>query len=394
MKYSLLTRLTGLLLVAGFLHSCASSRVNLDNLIENDRYQEALAEIDARLDDDPAQPSLYIQKGEILAEQAQNSPVMERGSLYDQTIQAFDQAASYEATDAQMSTIDDLKQQYWELEHNAGMDAFEQQGMNNRYQTAIAHFQNAISIKDDEMQCYRNLAIAQYKIGEVDAAIDNLNIAKGLADEVPTEIFEHLGFLYLEKGNTEQAIYYYTLANEKVENNLNLAFGLTNAYIAAGQHEKAAEILEGLVERYPQNADIRNVYGTQLYEITAGIMEDLKTAYMDRDTTLAGQIRFEAEGMGDSAEDQLISAYKRDTLKTDYIESLAVFYNNMAGQYFSALDAAFETDQDYLLDKALSLIDFAVEYYEKLIDMDPQNREYQSKLNILQNLKENRSNPN
>lgn len=394
MKYSLITRLTGLLLVAGFFTSCVSSRVNLDELVENGNYEQALNEIEMRLEDDPAQPDLYIQKGQILATQAQSSSVMQRAGLYEETVQSFDQAASYEASETQLSTIDSLKQEYWEVEHEAGLEAFEDQELNNRYRVAIAHFRNAISIKDNEMQSYRNLAIAQYKSGDVDGAIDNLNKAKGLSDDIPTEIFEYLGFLYLEKGNTEQAIYYYSLANESVEDNLNLAFGLTNAYIADGQHEKAVDILEDLVEQYPQNADIRNVYGTQLYEITAGIMDDLKTAYMDNDSALTEQIRFEAEGMGDEAEDQLISAYKRDTLKTDYIESLAVFYNNMAGQYLSVQESAFQQDKTKYLTKALTLIDFAIEYYEKLTTMDPQNQNYQSKLSVLRNLKENRSQTN
>lgn len=394
MNYSLITRLTGLLLVAGFFYSCASSRVNVDDLVENGNYEQALTEIEMRLEDDPAQPELYIQKGQILATQAQSSAVMERAGLYEEMVQSFDQAASYEATETQLATVDSLKQEYWEVEHEAGLEAFEDQRLSERYRVAIAHFRNAISIKDNEMQSYRNLAIAQYKSGDVDGAIDNLNKAKGLSDDIPTEIFEYLGFLYLEKGNTEQAIYYYNLANESVDDNLNLAFGLTNAYIADGQHEKAVDVLEGLVEKYPQNANIRNVYGTQLYEITAGIMDDLKTAYMDNDTTLVEQIRFEAEGMGDEAEDQLISAYKRDTLKTDYIESLAVFYNNMAGQYLSVNESAFQQDKGAYLGKALTLIDFAIEYYEKLTRMDPQNQTYQSKLSVLRNLKENRSQTN
>jgi hypothetical protein len=116
-------------------------------------------------------------------------------------------------------------------------------------------------------------------------------------------------------------------------------------------------------------------------------MEDLKSAYSSNDTVLVDQILFEAEGMGDEAETQLIEAFRRDTSNTEYLESLAVFYNNLSAQYLSLLPNAFENDKIELENKAYNLINFAIDYYEKLVAIDANNDEYIQKLSVLKTLK-------
>lgn len=392
MNISLLTRLTGLLLVAGFFYSCTTTQTNINQLVESNNYEQAMAAINQQLENNPDQPELYILKGEVAAEMAQDESPEARSDYYQTTDQAFGNALSYGADPMQQARIDSLRQQYWKFEHNAGLRIFENQTITDRYQVASIHFENAIILRDDALSSYKNLAITHYERGNIDEAIQYFNRAKNLSDEdIPAEIFENLGYLYLEKGDPDQAIYYYELANQQVTENFNLAFGLINAYISSGDHEGAVELLEPLVEQNPNNADLRNVYGTQLYEITEEIMQDLREAYQQDNSELVQQIRFEAEGMGEQAENQLVEAFKRDTSSTDYIESLAVFYNNLAAQYFSLTKVAYEDHVQDLNLKGLELADFAIRYYSMLNDIDPQNDEYQTKLTTLETIKENRS---
>ena len=91
--------------------------------------------------------------------------------------------------------------------------------------------------------------------------------------------------------------------------------------------------------------------------------------------------------MGDEAETQLIEAFRRDTSNTEYLESLAVFYNNLSAQYLSLLPSAFENDKNELENKAYNLINFAIDYYEKLVAIDANNDEYIQKLSVLKTLK-------
>lgn len=387
MTISNFTRLTGLLLVAGFFISCSTSQVNIDELLANNKYQEAITEIDNRLAENPEQPSLYIQKATINADLAHQADPELRAEFYENTAGNFELAVEYGADASQVSVIDSLRQQYWKKEHNAGLRISENEDISERYQRAAIHFQNALILREDAVSSYKNLSIAQFNVGDLDDAIQTLETALNYTDEDPVEIYENLGYLYLEKGDPEQAASYYEQANTNMQEDMNLAFGLINAYISEGNSEQAADMLENLVAEYPNNANLRNVYGTQLYQITSGILQDLKQAYSSNDTMLVEQIKFEAEGMGDEAETQLIEAFKRDTSNTEYLESLAVFYNNLSAQYLSLLPVAFENDRASLESKAYTLINFAIDYYEKLVVIDPNNEEYTSKLSVLKTLK-------
>lgn len=388
MTISNFTRLTGFLLVAGFFYSCSSTQANLDDLLANNNYQEALETIDSRLAEDPSQPHLYIKKGEINAELAKQTDPELRMDFYTNTSMSFNEAVDQGADDAQISMIDSLRQQYWKNEHNAGLRASDNEMLDDRYHRAKIHFQNAVILRDDAVSSLQNLSIAHFNLGELEEAISSLKQALEVTDEPTSELYENVGYLYLEKGEPKEAEYYYELANKNIEEDLNLAFGLINAYIANDNNAEASAMLETLVDEYPQNAKLRIVYGTQLYEITSDILGSLKEAYEASDTSLANQLRFEAEGLGEEAESQLIEAFRRDTANTEYLESLAVFYNNLSAQYLTLTRVAFDGDKDILQAKAKSLINFAIDYYNRLLDIDANNGEYMAKLDTLNKLKQ------
>lgn len=391
MKLSTLTRFTGLLLVAGFFISCGSTNVNIDQLVADKNYDQALSEIDNQLTDNPNQPELYIMRAEITAEMAQEAQPEFRKDYYNRIISDFNTSADMGANEQQIAVIDSLTQQYWKTEHNSGLRVFENNDGNNAHETAKSHFENALIIRPNAISTYKDLAVAQFNLGELDAAINSLEKALDYSDEPSADLYENLGYLYLEKGNPDKAASYYEMANTNMSEDLNLAFGLVNAYISNGNHEEASSMLESLVQEYPDNANLRNVYGTQLYEITSDILEDLKMAYTENDEMLAGQIKLEAIGMGEEAETQLIEAFKRDTTNTEYLESLAVFYNNTAAKYLAAQKVAFDADKNELRERANRLIDLAINYYTRLDDQNPNNREYSSKLATLKKLKNNQN---
>lgn len=388
MTISNFTRLTGLLLVAGFFYSCGTSQVNIDELLANNNYQQAMEEIDSRLSEDPNQPQLYIQRAQINAALAKDADPEQRAEFYTHISNDFESAIEYDADQAQSSTIDSLRQQYWKDEHNAGLQVSDNTSISNRYTQAQIHFRNALILRNDAISTYRNLSVTQFNLGNIDEAINSLETALSYAEDPSADLYENLGYLYLEIGNPSEAAHYYELANTDISEDLNLAFGLVNAYISNGDNESAIDILEPLVEENPNNADLRNVYGTQLYEITSQILQDLKTAYNNNNSTLAEQIMLEAEGMGESAEEQLIEAFKRDTSNVEYLESLAVFYNNLSAQYLSLQNLASDEDKEAMRNKAFTLIDFAIDYYERLINIDPNNQEYTNRLDVLNQLKE------
>ncbi|GAB5409708.1 MAG: hypothetical protein BalsKO_20730 [Balneolaceae bacterium] len=378
------------MLAFGFFFACTSSKPSIDSLISSNQYDIALTQIEEQLSENPDQPDLLIKKGEINTLLASNLDVRERTPFYSETVSAFEQALTIGVDSVQLERVHSITDQFWSQEHNTGTAAYNTEESSTSNSIAQAHFRNAITIKPEEASSYLSLGTAQFSSGEIDEAISTLNTAKNTLPEVPYKIYENLGFLYLQNGEPDQSIFYYELANKDIIESKNIAFGLVNAYISTSSTEKAVKLLDGLVGSYPNDATIRNVYGTQLYLVTETIMDDLANAYMDNDTALVSQIRFEAEGVGEQAEKELIQAYSRDTTNTDYIESLGVFYNNLTGKYLSVYEVAFESDKPMLQIKAKTLLNFAIEYYEKLFLLTPGNPELEATLDSLNSLKQSR----
>lgn len=381
--------MAGLVLAFGFFFACSTSKPSVDSLIETNQYDLALAQITEELSVNPDQPALLIQRGEINAILAKDAVPADRGEFYNTTRNSFDEAVSAGADSTQLVKIHTLTDKYWSSEHNAGTAAYESSDDTDQLE-AITYFDNAIILKPTEVSSYLSKATAQYDSDDIDGAIATLDQAKNVVDPVPVELYENLGFLYLQNGNPDQSVFYYELANKDIINSKNIAFGLVNAYISNSDSESAIDLLSSLTDNYPNDASIKNVYGTQLYLITEMIMDDLVNAYASNDTALVSQIRFEAEGVGEQAEEQLVAAFQRDTTNTDYIESLAVFYNNLTGKYLAVIGVAFDTDKTALTQKAATLLDFAIEYYGRLAEISPQNAAIQSTLESLNRLKENR----
>ena len=387
MKNSIITRYASTLLVIGFFISCSSSKFSADNLITEGKYQEAINKIETELDKNPS-AELYQQKGTLHGLVAQEKPTDQREPEYQHMISAFDSARAYESELSDSSTeteTDSLTYYYWELEHKSGLSQYEK-NTELSSSNAIAHFNNAIIIDPSKVESYKSLSITLYNNDNIDGAIDALKKAelKNISD---SEVYENLGFLYLEIGNPEQSINYYQKANQNPIKNKNIAFGLVNAYISQNRTSDAISFLSKLVEEYPKETKLNNVYGTQLYNQVSQLFPNLKTAYSSNDTSTVNTLKVEIEGLSEDAENQLIQAYKTDTTSLEYTESLAVFYNNMSGNYFSIHSFAFESDKNEIKFKALSLTDFAITYYEKLEELNRDNDSYTKKIRNLNTLK-------
>lgn len=196
--------------------------------------------------------------------------------------------------------------------------------------------------------------------------------------------------MHLQNSNAEQAIFYYELANTNITTNTNIYFGLVNIYIDNEEREEAIDLLQKLDNEIPNDARIKNVYGTQLFFITEGVLNDLSDAYITNDLTMVDQIKFEAEGVGEQAEEELISAYELESTNQEYIQSLAVFYNNLTGMYLSLAEIAPDEDATNYSNKAEILVGLAIQYYELLASINPGDTEISSSIEMLKQLQSNR----
>lgn len=384
------TRVACIMLALGFFYSCSSGKIGFDSLINSGEYQEALTQIDKELEKNPNDLNLYYYKALVQAKIAENLNVTERDSIYIAFSETIEKSSGISEPPAVSIRLDSLRTEQWAFEHQNGLLLYENEEEN--YTDAVAHFKNALAIRTDKIETYKSLAVAQYKMGHIDDAISTLDNAKNIA-ELDLEIYENLGFLYLEQGNATQSVFYYNLAGQEILNNKNIAFGLVNAYIANNETEDALKLLEDLSQAYSNDPKIHNVYGTLLFRQVSPLFLDLKNAYTSMDSLTVSNLHVEIEGLAEKAEHQLQKAYTINELNKENTESLAVFYNNMSGGYFSVLDSSFESDRNSVEEKAIRLVGFAIDYYEKLIQMHPQNDLFKEKVQNLTTLKESRSNP-
>jgi len=390
MKNLINTRYAIITIAIGFFLSCTGSKFTADKLIDDGNYEQALVEISAEIEKNPS-PYLYFQKGKVHGLIASDASVSERAYSYEEMSSSFDSISVYQTSSHQdwRTKADSLSNYYWNLEHQNGLKAYEEDSQESIL-TAISHFKNAVSIDPSSIESYKSLSIAQYNNGNIDGALESLKVAEMLPDAT-TDLFESLGFLYLEKGDPEQSIIYYKKADQDPLKNKNIAFGLVNAYISQGKTYEAISFLDELVHEFPNDAKLHNVYGTQLYEQVSELFSNLKSAYSVNDTSTTATLSVEIEGVSEKAENELIKAYQMDSSNLEFVESLAVFYNNMSGNYFSIYQVAFQSDKDTIEAKALSLTDFAITYYEKLQELNPSSS-YSGKIDNLKKLKESWTN--
>lgn len=390
MKNLINTRYAIITIAIGFFLSCTGSKFTADKLIDDGNYEQALVEISAEIEKNPS-PYLYFQKGKVHGLIASDASVSERAYSYEEMSSSFDSISVYQTSSHQdwQTEADSLSNYYWNLEHQNGLKAYEEDSQESIL-TAISHFKNAVSIDPSSIESYKSLSIAQYNNGNIDGALESLKVAEMLPDAT-TDVFESLGFLYLEKGDPEQSIIYYKKADQDPLKNKNIAFGLVNAYISQGKTYEAISFLDELVHEFPNDAKLHNVYGTQLYEQVSELFSNLKSAYSVNDTSTTATLSVEIEGVSEKAENELIKAYQMDSSNLEFVESLAVFYNNMSGNYFSIYQVAFQSDKDTIEAKALSLTDFAITYYEKLQELNPSSS-YSGKIDNLKKLKESWTN--
>lgn len=386
MKYKPFTRLASVLLAFGFFFACSSSSPSIDTYVNDGLYNEALTEIDKQLETNPDQPELYIKKGEILISLAEAENVENRASYYQEAVDTFKEAEFQGVDASQSESIEKTLYNAWISELNTGTEVYE----NDRVESALSYFDNAIILNEIESTAYLSKSVALYNFNNLDEAIETLNEARGTLVDIPDKLYEYLGFLHLQNSNAEQAIFYYELANTNITTNTNIAFGLVNIYIDNEEREEAIDLLQKLDNEIPNDARIKNVYGTQLFFITEGVLNDLSDAYITNDLTMVDQIKFEAEGVGEQAEEELISAYELESTNQEYIQSLAVFYNNLTGMYLSLAEIAPDEDATNYSNKAEILVGLAIQYYELLASINPGDTEISSSIEMLKQLQSNR----
>jgi len=379
-------RITSLVLVIGLFFGCASNQPSFSELKEGGLYEEALQQINTALEENPDDAVLHLEKAKLLGEWAQTKEAQSREPDYQEMVNSIDNALNV-FSDPDIRTVSDsLQAHYWMLEHDAGIALSSPQSESKNLDQALVHFSNALTIDSEKASTYRSKAVAQYQLGYMEDALNTLQTAIAIVESPPLNLYEDIGLLYLESGNIDEAILNYEQAGIDIVTNKKIVYKIINHYLSTGEREKATELLEVLANEYPNNPDIRNVYGTELYRTTSNFISELKEAYQQNDSVLVGQLRLEIEGNAELAEENLSLAFSSDSTNVNYVESIAVFYNNLSAEYMALSEVAFENHIPFFTDKANTLGALSIRYYQQLASLKPSDQQVLRKLTTLRRL--------
>ena len=376
------TRFACFMLAIGFFYCCSFSSISIDTYINEERFEDALSEIETQLERTSESPDLHKKKGELLIIIDEKKSVELRDSLYKEAILAFQKAEVHGINNSQSKSIENLLNNRWLDELNLGTAAYD----NEEIDLALSHFENAIILNETEPTAYLSKSVVLYSTNNLDAALETLNQAEEKLTTKSEKLYEYLGFLHLQNSNAEEATYYYELAKTNITSNKNIAFGLVNIYISNGELQKAIDLLLDLNNEIPNDAGINNVLGTQFFFYTEYVYDNLTEAYKSNNLSTINPLKLDAESFSKKAESYLIKAYEIESTNHEYMQSLAVFYNNQTATYISLAQIAPEQEKKYFLTKADLSIKLAIKYFELLLSTDPSNEETLTSIKLLKKL--------
>ena len=385
MKMISLTR-WAVLVALGFFLGCSNTLKTVESLVQEQAYFQALKELEEGLEKRPDNEQLWLEQGRIHLIYSETDEPIQRTYHYKTAYFSFEEAQRLGVDSTQNAEIDNLLQRYWTQEHNAGIRALESGEYEDRLRDASSHLRNAVELKPNEISSYIALSNSYYSAAKIKLAFKTLRDSEENLDTPNAQIYEKLGFLSLEQGDIEESITFYQRSIE-IADNKNAAFGLVNAYILSGESLIAVELLSSLLERYPNDTEINHVYGVQLNIVLDGYLTQLHQGYKDDNSKEIERLREAIDLMMEGAEGQLTHAYQNDISNTAFVESLAIFYNNLTSKYLEMLEVAYTEHVDPMSDSAAEYLDKAITYYMRMQQLRPNDPEYSQKAENLGELR-------
>lgn len=375
------TRIASFVLAFGFFISCSSLQSSTENsdspTLSERQLKQQIDSLDKQISSNPNSADLHYQRGSLLTKLAQKqSNPTQRTSPYTEAYQALTKATDLytDSSNPESEKVQELLKVTWSIEHNQGVKILQSDGTNTpNYKDAAAHFHNATIVIPDSAISYRMQARAFYKDQQPDQAISVLEKARQNVDGTPPTILEQLAFLYLENDQPQKAVTIYEEAESFSDQNLNLLHGLSNAYINAGEHQKAVELLEQLIESKPENIIYGQTLATELYFIAD---QHLKT--VDSNLRAGNKLGDTKFGVADSllnrSEGQFQKILDANPEDQNLKESVARFYHNAASKYQQLLPFIDQVNKQQLEDKIKNYLSSSIPLLEQLAEKDPDNK--------------------
>lgn len=378
--------------------------------VQSMNFEEALASAEQAIEENPHNALAHYYKGVALGEiGVEEEPPAARKSTYSEMKEAFGMAYAIgdtmETRPEELEAIADFTNSIWAYEHNAGAEIMTNDSVRAATrqpdQTAIAHFENAITAEPDSSISHIVLSSILYQLGETEQAIASYENAMAIMDEPVKEDYEFLISLYFMQQDFDNARDLAEEAMDRFPNESLFAQFLADSYLETGQTDEALDMLRGLISEDPDNAQFRFALGTQLYRLAQDELDEASAGFeqayqmeeqlqqlsqserSDLQSRIDG-IRAEAneqEAAGDALADQAIEqmnqAVRLDSDNDEAYNILGIIYQNRAAALFDKRNNTRDNTAARELDEhARETLRSSLEAYEQAAELNPDETSY------------------
>ncbi len=290
--------LSSLMLITALLFTgCQPPEVTSAKVYMNDNnYEMALEQAKTAVEKYPDNATAWFTLGKVHSELKN---IKEMVDAYDKSLEISSKHAD---------EINNTKEILWFSYFNQGIENYK----NNKLEEAVQNFKNTITLKPDDMNAYKNLAlcysnldddektistlkkaleidpdnvdmqrtlgVAHYQAHEFEKAIDIFQqvAEKTESDTAQTEIYaeaiQRIAFSYDQLGQSEKAINAYKTALDIFPDNTDLIYNLGRLYYMQENYENAIENFKQIAEKNLDDYDA--VYNTAMAYLRAGKNEE------------------------------------------------------------------------------------------------------------------------
>jgi tetratricopeptide (TPR) repeat protein len=404
-----------LLIFAGILWGCETTDPLVNDVqvgLVSGNYEMALEATEQALTENPENSIAHYYKGLVLATQAEGiSDPAERRDLYEQSKSSFDRAKELmealpeEERPSEYQELDDTVISFWAEEFNSGVNILTDDSLNaatpQPNETALSHFQNAVTINPDSSRTYQVISSTYFNMGNMEQAISSYEEAMERLENPTKEDYEYLISLYLQDGPYDKAIELAQQAREDFPDETVFVQFQVDAYIQSGERERAIELVQGLIEQEPNNPQYRRVLGTQVYQDVTRISNEVTDLYgemfeLNQELrNLEGSELEEAEQEVEEIQsqitemesqiDELVDLSAQEMKKVVELEPedesanyiLGIIYQNYAANLFERRNNITDNEQAREFDeRARENLRTALTYYERAAELNPDDPEY------------------
>ncbi len=399
-------------LTVGFI-SCSSSSPLVEKAetnIAEKNYEAAITAAEQLIQKKPNAPIGYYYLGVALGQKAQaQEPPSEGTRYFKQANEAFQKAkelaSQMQEVPEEISRIDDVQTSFWRLAHNEGVNLLQNDSLRSTFENplerSLAFLNNTVAIQPNHPVTYQAIAIISGRRQNYAEAAEAQQKFISMTDSVTVRNYLVLAQYYRRADMPEEALQVLTKTQEEFPDNMQVTAFLADAYTQLGEYEKAITLVEALVERNPENPQYRLSLGSRIlisssklqdkYEENVNQIFQLQRELGNASGSEAEQIQQQIEALRqenraltqdieqlqDRAEEQfkVVLQYRPDGAQA--YNNLGVIYQNRAALYYDLRNLATTRAEAAKYDRlADDLLKQAMNYYERAVELDPDNKKY------------------